>query len=217
MPATDADMILHIRSQRHDINYLLALRLFEQLTPAMQLDEMVHGFKYLDSRDLTGFVDGTENPEGKEREQVAIVANDAPFNGGSYLHLQKYQHQLNDWQALSLKQQEDSYGRTKAENIEYPAAQKSQCAHTKRTSIKDLQGKGIEILRHSLPFGDLNQSGLLFASYGASPESFNLMLESMCQLDENSATDSILRVTSAVSGHAFFAPNLDWFKQFQNS
>jgi len=212
MPATDADMLLHIRSNRHDINYHLALQLFDQLKPFLVLDEMVHGFRYLDSRDFTGFVDGTENPEGESRKQVALVADDEPHNGASYIHLQKYHHNLSAWQQLSQRDQEDSYGRSKVDNIEYASADKLACAHTKRSAIKDAAGQSLEILRHSLPFGDLQHSGLLFASYCAYPDNFNLMLQSMCHHDAAGEADKILAVTSAVTGHAFFAPNLSWFK-----
>ncbi|EPJ43496.1 MAG: hypothetical protein OFPII_41360 [Osedax symbiont Rs1] len=213
MPATDADMLLHIRSERHDVNYKLALTLYALLQPYLTLDEMVKGFRYLDSRDLTGFVDGTENPQGEERKSVALVADDAAaFNQGSYIHLQKYHHDLAHWQRFSLQQQEDSYGRSKQENIEYSAVDKASCAHTKRSAIKDQQGQSVEILRHSLPFGDLKHSGLLFASYAASPDNFNLILANMCQVDDQEAIDSILQVTEAVTGHAFFTPNLRWFE-----
>ena len=212
MPATDADMLLHIRSCRHDLNYHFALQLFEQLKPFAVLDEMVHGFRYLDSRDFTGFVDGTENPQGEARKQVALVADDPLHNGASYIHLQKYHHDLSAWQQLSERDQENSYGRSKAENIEYPSAEKLACAHTKRSAIKDARGQSLEILRHSLPFGDLQHSGLLFASYCANPDNFNLMLQSMCHLDEAGERDKILAVSGAVTGHAFFAPNLNWFE-----
>ena len=215
MPATDADMMLHIRSDRHDVNYHLALTLFDALKAMFKLEEMVHGFRYLDSRDLTGFVDGTENPEGDSRNAVALVADDGEFNNGSYVHLQKYLHDLSSWQKMAVKQQEDSYGRSKHENVEYASVEKRNSAHTKRASVKDENAQSIEILRHSLPFGDLAQSGLLFASYASSPDNFNLMLQSMCEIDDENETDKILYVTSAKTGHAFYAPNLEWFEKLK--
>lgn len=217
MPATNADLLLHIRSERHDVNYHLALILFELLEPMFELDEMVQGFRYLDSRDLTGFVDGTENPAGEARKAVALVADDGEFNQGSYIHLQKYHHDLKRWQKMALKQQEDSYGRTKEQNVEYASSDKLDSAHTKRASVKDSHGASVEILRHSLPFGNLYEKGLLFASYAASPDNFNLMLQNMCRIDDQGSADNILAVTSAVTGHAFYAPNLAWFQTLSAS
>lgn len=211
MPATDTDLLLHIRSDRHDVNYHLAQMVYQMLSPYFVLDELVRGFRYLDCRDLTGFVDGTENPQGDDREKVALVSDEPNFNGGSYIHLQKYLHDLPAWEQYSLKAQEDSYGRTKEDNIEYASADKPETAHTKRTSLKDENGNSIEILRHSLPFGELEQSGLMFASYAANSSHFNLMLQNMCRINEQHQTDHILRVTQAVTGQAFFAPNIAWF------
>jgi len=212
MPACDAHFLLHIRSNRHDVNYHLSQLLLAQLIPFLKLDEMVHGFCYLDSRDLTGFVDGTENPQGDDREQVALVSDDSEFNRGSYIHLQKYVHNIPRWQQLSLSEQEASYGRSKIENIEFPSAAKSSCAHTKRASVKDNEGNNVEILRQSLPWGDQYGQGLMFASFSAGADNFDLMLKSMCEVDENDHCDAILKVSKAVSGHAFFAPPLKWFE-----
>ncbi|MGB1238910.1 MAG: Dyp-type peroxidase [Pseudomonadales bacterium] len=213
MPATNADLLLHIRSERHDLNYKLACELHAALSDILTLDDSVHGFRYLDSRDLTGFVDGTENPQDTHREEVAVVSDDAPFNGGSYIHTQKYRHNLEAWNAQSVKSQEDSYGRTKEENIEYAGADKHASAHTKRTSLKDAAGNSIEILRHSLPYGDLHDSGLMFASYCGNGDNFDSMLESMVTGLESGQADSILTYTQALSGDAYFAPSIDWLEQ----
>lgn len=211
MPSTPADILLHIRSERHDVNYKLALKLQQQWQMLFAVKEYIHGFRYLESRDLTGFVDGTENPQGESRAEVAVVSDDPSFNGGSYIHLQKYVHDLNNWQQQPVSEQEQSYGRTKEDNIEYPSTEKRPSAHTKRTSLKNAVGESIEILRHSMPFGNLQQSGLLFASYCANASHFNTMLQSMVNGGEDGEKDAILNYTQAVTGQAFFAPAQDWF------
>lgn len=87
-PSTGGDVLLHILSKRHDLNFELATRIRTQLGDMVEVMDEVHGFQYLDSRDLTGFIDGTENPQGnKDRTAVAIIGKeDATFAGGSYLH-----------------------------------------------------------------------------------------------------------------------------------
>ncbi len=207
-PATPADLLLHIRSNRHDINHEMAARLHALLADHLVLVEQVHGFRYLDSRDMTGFVDGTENPQGDDRAKVAVIA-DGTFAGGSYIHLQRYEHDLQRWNELAVKQQEDIIGRTKTDNVEYAGADKASFAHTKRTSLKDAQGQSVEILRHSMPYGDLTRRGLLFASFGASAVPFTQMLESMFHGDgQDGAYDKLLDYTAAVTGQSFFAPGL---------
>ncbi|WP_261844289.1 Dyp-type peroxidase [Aliamphritea ceti] len=216
-PSTPVDLLLHIRSNRHDMNHEMAARLHALFAAHLELVEQVHGFRYLDSRDMTGFVDGTENPQGDDRADVAVVA-EGRFAGGSYIHLQRYEHDLLRWNQLVVKQQEDIIGRTKAENIEYPGADKASFAHTKRTSLKDAAGKSIEILRHSMPYGDLTKRGLLFASFGASAVPFTKMLESMFHgEEEGGAYDKLLDYTAAVTGQSFFAPGLALLESWKQS
>ncbi|MCW8356502.1 Dyp-type peroxidase [Marinomonas pontica] len=213
MVATDVDLILHIRSSRHDATYLLGSALFATFGNAVTLVDEVSCFKYLDNRDLTGFVDGTENPEGEQRKQVALVGEDDPeFKNGSYLNIIRFVHDLTKWEKEDIKTQEDIYGRTKHTNQEYPSSEKSVHAHTKRTSLKDENGNSMEILRHSMPFASLTEKGLMFASYSKTPTIFNLMLESMVKGDKEGNTDHLMKYTRATTGQAFFVPSNEWLE-----
>lgn len=214
VPSTPVDLLLHLRSNRHDVTYELAVSLMKLLGDSVSLEEEIHGFRYLDMRDLTGFVDGTENPQDQHKQEVAVVGEEDPeFSGGSYIHLQRYIHDLACWSQQTTKAQEDTYGRTKEENIEYASDKKAPTAHTKRTSLKDSQGNSVEILRHSMPYGNLTESGLMFASYCRTPENFTLMIRSMVEGDGEGNTDRLMLFTRAVTGQAFFAPPVGWFLQ----
>lgn len=208
---TDVDLVLHIRSSRHDATYQLGNILYSAFDSSVSLVEEINGFKYLDNRDLTGFVDGTENPEGEHRKSVALVGEEDPaFKNGSYFNLMRFVHDLDKWEKEDLKTQENTYGRTKEDNQEYASSEKSAHAHTKRTSLKDEDGRSMEILRQSIPYASLTEKGLMFASYSKSPTVFNLMLESMVKGDENGNTDHIMKYTSAKTGQAFFIPTIEW-------
>ena len=210
-PSTPADLLFHIRSERKDLNFEVAQRLMTKFGASVQRVEEVEGFRYLDSRDLTGFVDGTENPQGEDRIAVAVVGEeDTEFSGGSYIHLQRYVHDMSHWNHQTVKTQEDCIGRTKEDNVEYASADKPPTSHTRRTSLKDDQGRSIEILRHSMPYGDSHECGLMFASYCRTPDNFTLMLKSMIDGDGEGHADHLLKYTRAVTGQAFFAPPLDW-------
>lgn len=212
-PNTPVDLLLHIRSDRKDVNFKLAQELSQILGDAVELVEEVEGFRYLDSRDITGFVDGTENPEGDHRAEVAVVAEEDPaFAGGSYIHLQRYVHNMSYWNKQPLKKQEDTVGRTKQDNIEYASADKDLTSHTKRTSLKDAEGNSVEILRHSMPYGNTQECGLMFASYCRTPDNFTLMLKSMIEGDGSGHCDHLLKYTRAVTGHAFFAPSIEFLQ-----
>ena len=214
-PNTPVDLLFHIRSERKDINFQIGQELSQCLGDAVDLVEEIEGFRYLDSRDLTGFVDGTENPQGEDRVDVAVVGSeDAAFEGGSYIHLQRYVHNMSYWNQQPIKQQEDTIGRTKTDNVEYASADKALTSHTKRTSLKDEQGRSIEILRHSMPYGDTTRCGLMFASYCRTSKNFTLMLQSMIEGDGHGHTDHLLKFTRAVTGQAFFAPSIATLKRF---
>lgn len=207
------DMMWHIRSNRRDATHQLSLALYKAVKNFVTLKDSVDCFKYLDNRDFTGFVDGTENPQGEDRASVALVADDElQYRGGSYFNYMKFVHDLAKWEQQDLKVQEDTYGRTKYDNEEYAGADKSPHAHTKRTSLKDADGKSMELLRQSMPFGDLNEQGLIFASYSKTPIIFNLMLKSMIEGDEEGHVDHLMKYTSATHGSTFFMPPISFFK-----
>ena len=154
-PATKGDILLHIRSERQDVVFALLKEVMAQLGDAFDVVEDVNGFRYMDSRDLTGFVDGTENPTDGHRAEVALVGSgNSEFSGGSYVHCQRYVHQLKQWESLPVSDQEVIIGRTKEYNIEFGANEKAPIAHVKKVNLKDDQGRSMEILRHSLPYGD---------------------------------------------------------------
>ena len=59
--------------------------LIHTLAPAFKLDNAIDAFRHGTGRDLTGYVDGTENPKGnKDRTAVALIGKeDASFAGRS--------------------------------------------------------------------------------------------------------------------------------------
>ena len=212
-PATPGDILIHIRSDRHDISFKLQQKIMSLLGDSVQIQEDIHGFRYLDSRDLTGFVDGTENPAGDNRASVALVGDEDPgFRNGSYIHTQRYIHDLKSWQQRPVQEQEKVIGRTKEDNIEFSGEQKAPTAHVKKANVKDSNGKSMEILRHSMPYGTATESGLFFVSYCRTPEHFEKMLEAMIQADGQGHYDHLMNYSNAVSGCLFFAPSVDFLK-----
>lgn len=216
-PSTSFDIYVEIRSDRADVNHIVSSKVCQLLGDSVELMEQTQAFRFLDGRDLTGFVDGTENPQGIHRREVALVTpeQDELFTGGSYLHIQRYQHNLVLWNSITEREQEDVYGRTKVDNIEYASEDKALTAHTKRTSLKDEHGKSIEILRQSMPYGDIKRKGLMFVSYCHSPEPFETMLNSMINGDESGNVDHLLKYTQAETGAAFFAPSLNFLAELE--
>ena len=162
-PSTGGDVLLHIISKRQDLNFELAMQLCTRLGDRVAVMDEVHGFRYLDSRDLTGFIDGTENPEGDaERADVALIGDEDPdFAGGSYVFTQRYVHNLTKWASVSEQAQEAAVGRRKADSEELPDEIKPPAAHISRVVIEE-DGEELEIVRHSFPYGMVKEHGLFF-------------------------------------------------------
>ncbi|MBI3089589.1 MAG: Dyp-type peroxidase [Candidatus Tectomicrobia bacterium] len=206
-PASGGDILLHITSQRHDLNFELARRLRAELGAAATVLDEVSGFRYLDSRDLTGFIDGTENPKGAERAAVALIGEeDADFAGGSYVLTQRYVHNLTAWSALAAEAQEKIIGRTKPDSVELAAGVKPQTAHISRVVIEE-EGEELEIVRHSFPYGTTSEAGLFFIAYAKTLSTFDKMLARMFGASGDGRHDHLMDFTRALSGAYFFAPS----------
>ena len=208
-PATPADLFLHLRSDQHYANFAAARAIVAALGGKAEIIEEIHGFRNKEKRDLTGFVDGTENPKGDEVAEVAVLAQ-GPFAGGSFVHVQRYVHDLASWERLSVAQQEAHIGRSKRDDVEMQV--KPKTAHIARVVIEE-NGAELEILRRGLPYGTTSEKGIYFIAYGASPAPFRKMLKAMFVPDKDGTYDHLLNFTKPVTGAAFFAPSLEFLAQ----
>ncbi|MEE1782464.1 Dyp-type peroxidase [Streptomyces sp. SP17BM10] len=212
-PATPGDLLLHVRAQRTDLCFELAAKLTERLAGAAAVVDSVQGFQYFDDRDLLGFVDGTENPEGRAAEAAALVGDEDPgFAGGSYVVVQKYLHDLDKWNALSTEEQEGAVGRTKLADIELDDDAKPADSHVALTVLTGPDGEERKIVRFNMPFGSFERGGeygTYFIGYARTPEVTEEMLRNMFVGRPPGTTDRLLDFSSAVTGSLFFVPTAD--------
>jgi porphyrinogen peroxidase len=84
--SSKGELHFHIRADATSICYDMASAISDILDPVAISTEEIHGFRYWDSRSILGFVDGTENPHGQDREFFSMIGDDDPdYKGGSYL------------------------------------------------------------------------------------------------------------------------------------
>jgi len=207
--STPGDVLFHIRAQRMDLCFELATQIMARIGDAALPVDEVHGFRYFDDRDLLGFVDGTENPQGNAAIEATIVGEeDAAFAGGSYVIVQKYLHDLEGWNALSTEAQELIIGRRKLSDIELDDSIKPTSAHNALTTIVE-NGKDIKILRDNMPFGQTSKGeyGTYFIGYSRSPRTIEQMLENMFVGRPPGNYDRLLDFSRAVTGNLFFVPS----------
>src|SRR5213083_3680050 len=216
-PSTPGDLLFHIRAQRLDLCFELATQIMARLGSAVSPVDEVHGFRFFDSRDLIGFVDGTENPKAQEALDVTLIADEDPaFTAGSYVIVQKYLHNLADWNKLPTEKQEQIVGRTKLTDVELEDSVKPTYAHNALTKIVE-DGKEIKILRDNMPFGHAGQGefGTYFIGYSRSPRTIEQMLQNMFVGKPAGNYDRLLDFSRAVTGNLFFVPSATFLENIQ--
>jgi putative iron-dependent peroxidase len=214
-PSTPGDLLLHIRADRMDLCFELAQRITEALGDAATVIDETHGFRSFDERDLLGFVDGTENPEGADAVSAVTVGEEDPdFAGGSYVIVQKYLHDLAGWDALTVEQQENAIGRSKLSNIEMDDAIKPPDAHIALNVIEDADGVQQQVMRFNMPFGEVGtrEFGTYFIGYASSPAVLEQMLANMFHGTDDASHDRILDFSTAITGTLFYVPTVDWLE-----
>jgi len=210
--STPGDLLFHIRAHRLDLCFELAQRLAARLSGFARVVDEVHGFRSFDERDLLGFVDGTENPEGADAAAAVTVGEEDPvFAGGSYVIVQKYLHDLTAWDRLPVEHQELIVGRTKLSDIELPDEVKPSDSHVALNTIVDENGQEREIVRFNMPFGRVSDGefGTYFIGYAGDPAVIEQMLQNMFVGKPPGNYDKILDFSTAVTGALFFVPPIE--------
>lgn len=212
-PATPGDLLFHLRAESLDFCFELATQVLAAMGGAITVVDEVHGFRFFDNRDLLGFVDGTENPEGAQAAGATeIGAEDPGFAGGCYVHVQKYVHDMAAWQALSVPEQERVIGRTKLEDIELADDVKPANSHVALNVVEDANGNQLQIVRANMPFGSVGagEYGTYYIGYSRTPAVTEKMLHNMFIGNPAGNTDRILDFSTAVTGTLFFTPTADF-------
>ena len=179
-------------------------RAFEAaIGPAFSLDHAIDAFRYGKGLDLTGYEHGTENPRGRKAVAAAAVAGmGAGLDGGTFVAVQQWVHDLDRFQAMSSREQDNAIGRRKRDNVELVRAPAS--AHVKRTAQESFEPEAF-VLRRSMPWADGVRAGLVFVAFGRSLDAFEAQLRRMVGAEDGIA-DALFRFTRPVSGSYFWCP-----------
>jgi porphyrinogen peroxidase len=204
-PPTPHNIWIWLHGDHHDENVAAALGVHRALRSVARLAAEEHGFRYRDSLDLTGFVDGTANAKGAERQVVALIPSRQRGGGGSHVLAQRWVHDLRRWEALSDAQQSKIMGRTKDGNEELKGRAMPKHAHVARTDI-EVEGEAQPVYRRSVPFGGVREHGLYFVAFANSSKRFDALLESMFGVTDG-VHDRLLDFSRATSGAYYFAPS----------
>ena len=209
--STPGDLFFHIRSKKPDTCYEIARIISDALQEVTMAIDEVHGFRYFDGRAIIGFVDGTENPDFDTYKYAVIGDNEPDFKGGSYAFVQKYIHDMNQWNSMSTEEQEKVIGRRKFDDLELSDEEKPENAHNAVTNIEDEEGNELKIVRANMPFANpaKREFGTYFIGYASTFSTTRRMLENMFIGDPVGNYDRLLDFSTAVTGTLFFVPSFD--------
>ncbi|MBR0128997.1 MAG: Dyp-type peroxidase, partial [Neisseriaceae bacterium] len=208
--ATQHDLLIHIQSLSAMTNIALMQNVLSAFGDSITVCSEEHGYRLHEARGFEGFVDGTENPHDlADIQRIGVIDNTQPDAGGSYVLLQKYQHNLSQWQSYSLAQQEESVGRSKIDNIEFSREERHIRSHLSRTNLKENSGS-LKIVRRSLPYGKAEgECGLMFCAYCHTLYNLEKQLQTMFG-DADGQTDFLIeRLSKTLSGAYYFAPSVE--------
>lgn len=211
--ATKGDLHFHIRSDVKSHAYDMSATIADFMKPIANCVVEVQGFRYWDSRSILGFVDGTENPHGADRDYFAVIdEQDVKYKGGSYLFTQKYIHNLDAWKSLSVDEQEKVIGRSKDHDIEMDDDVKPKNSHIALANI----GDDFKVVRDNMPFGSVatNEMGTYFICYASTFTTVERMLINMFIGNPPGNYDRILDFSTAQTGTLFFVPSMNMLDEF---
>jgi porphyrinogen peroxidase len=202
MPATQHDAVLWLSGSAYDVIFDTAREAIAELDQLATVAEETSSWPYQHDRDLTGFIDGTENPSLVEAPDVALVPEGEPGAGGTILLLQKWVHDATAWEALPAHGQEAAIGRTKLDSDELDP--KTPGSHVERTD----QERFGDIFRRNMPYGTVTEHGTMFVGFSADQHRLAAMLESMAGLVDGTR-DALTRFTRPLTGAYYFIPSLE--------
>lgn len=212
IPSTQSDLWIWLRGESMGELAVEAQFVSAELSECFDLVSQTQAFKHDGGKDLTGYEDGTENPEGAEAESAALVAEQgAGLDGGSYVAVQQWVHDLSSFAMHPQGEKDHMIGRRQSDNEELADAPDS--AHVKRTAQESFEPEAF-ILRRSMPWAEGADAGLMFVAFGHSTMAFEQQMIRMAGL-EDGVVDALFRFTRPVTGGYYWCPpavegGLDW-------
>jgi putative iron-dependent peroxidase len=202
MPATQHDALVWLSGSAYDVLFDMARSVVSDLAGLASLADETASWPYRHDRDLTGFIDGSENPSLLDAPAAALIPEGVPGAAGSILLLQKWKHKSAEWEALTIDRQEHIMGRSKLDSTEME--NKPEDSHVARTDQDDF-GK---IFRRNMPYGGVQDHGTMFVGFSAEQKRLSRMLDSMAGLI-NGTRDALTRFTDPLTGAYYFVPSVE--------
>jgi len=208
MPSTQHDALVWLSGSAYDVIFDMARSVIHDLAGKASLGEESSSWPYRHDRDLSGFIDGSENPTLLDAPIAALLPEGVPGAAGTVLLLQKWKHNVAAWEALPVDQQECIMGRTKPDSIELE--NKPLDSHVARTD----QDEFGNIFRRNMPYGSVADHGTMFVGFSADQKRLSRMLDSMAGLITGTR-DALTRFTQPLTGSYYFVPSVESLRRLR--
>lgn len=202
IPATQQGLWCFLRGQDRGVLFDLTERIRTLLDGALVLDDALDTFVYNGGRDLTGYVDGTENPRDEAAREAALVPAGHPLMGSSFVAVQRWEHDLTRFRSFTPDRRDAVMGRRADTNDEIDDAPVS--AHVKRSAQESYDPPAF-MVRRSMPWADAHRQGLEFIVYIESLDRYERVLRRMVGLDDG-IVDALFTFSRPVTGGYYWCP-----------
>jgi putative iron-dependent peroxidase len=204
VPSTQQALWIFLGGEERGALFDRSERIKAWLGDAFLLESAVDTFLYAGGRDLTGYEDGTENPDADSSIDVALVADGQGLRGSSFVAVQTWAHDLPHFHDHTPQQRDLMIGRQQESNEELADAPAS--AHVKRSAQEDYEPPAF-MLRRSMPWATAHEQGLEFIAYGHSLDAYERVLRRMLGLDDG-IVDALFTFSRPLSGGYYWCPPL---------
>lgn len=201
-PSTQGALWFLLRGEERGALFDSTQRIAELLGAAFALDDALDTFTYAGGRDLTGYEDGTENPQGDAAAEAALASGEAGLSGSSFVAVQRWVHDLARFRRHPQARRDAIIGRRLDTNDEISDAPDS--AHVKRSAQESYDPPAF-MVRCSMPWASAHEHGLEFIAFGESLDRYERVLRRMMGLDDG-IVDALFSFSRPIRGGYYWCP-----------
>ncbi|MBI2703972.1 MAG: Dyp-type peroxidase [Actinobacteria bacterium] len=208
---TQEDLLVWVHSDRKDRNWATQYSFRTAVAGHMAVARETIAWVYENSLDLTGFIDGTGNPDPDREVECALVPDGKPGAGGAFCIAQRWVHDLDYFFGLSLDDQQNLFGRTKADSsrldTQVPTSHLSHVELRDGATADASKPKRGEMVRRSTPYAMPDGTvGLYFMGFCREQAPLRERMEAIYGMN-GKPRDALTDYSTPASGSFYFAPS----------